>query len=51
MGEEGVVLEDGVHRAVERRNLIHTLAADQDLAGIRPLEAGDHAQGGGFPAP
>ena len=43
-GKQRVVLEDGVHVAVERRHAGHVTAVEQDapLGGL--LEAGDHAQ-------
>ncbi len=43
--EEGVVLEDRVDVAVERRDGRHVLAVEQDAALGRDLEAGDHPQG------
>ena len=43
--EQGVVLEDRVDVAVERRDRGHVLAVEQDPAGGRQLEAGDHPQG------
>jgi len=42
--EERVVLEDGVHVAVERRGGGDVAPAQADRAGRRPLEAGDHPQ-------
>ena len=42
--EQRVVLEDGVDVAVVRRDVGDVLAAEQDRAGRRLLEAGDHAQ-------
>jgi hypothetical protein len=49
--EEGVVLEDGVHVAVVRRRVRDVGAVQENLTGGRLLEAGDHAQGRGLPAP
>ena len=43
--EERVVLEDGVHRPVVRRQPGHVLAGELDRALVRRLEAGDHPQG------
>ena len=43
--EERVVLEDRVDVAVERRDRGDVGAVEQDPAGGRQLEAGDHAQG------
>ena len=48
--EEGVVLEDAVDVALVRRRLGDVGAVQEDLAGGRLLEAGDHAQGRGLPA-
>ena len=42
--EERVILEDGVHVALERRHTGDVAAVEQDATGGRPLEAGDHAQ-------
>ena len=48
MGEEGVVLKDGVDLAVIRRQAGDVLAPEIDAAGVRLLEAGDHSQGRGL---
>src|SRR5204862_5063091 len=44
MREEGVALEDSVGGPLVRGQPGHVLALDQDAAGGRLLEAGDHAQ-------
>jgi hypothetical protein len=46
VGEERVLLEDHVDVAPERRDADHVTAVEEDLAGGRLLEAGDHPQGG-----
>jgi hypothetical protein len=46
MREERVALEDGVGRALERRQAGHVVAVEQDAPLGRLLEAGDHAQSG-----
>ena len=43
--EERVRLEHGVDVAAVRRCAEHDLSRDADVAGVRLLEAGDHAQG------
>ena len=43
--EERVRLEDHVHRALGRRDIGHVAAGEQNPAGRRLLEAGDHPQG------
>ena len=45
VGEQGVVLEDGVDVALERRTARDVFAGQQDPAAGGQLEAGDHAQG------
>ena len=42
--EERVALEDGVHLPLVRRRRRHVGAVEQDLAAVRPLEAGDQPQ-------
>src|SRR5262249_4940053 len=42
--EQGVALEDRVDRALARRRAHDVLAVEQDLAGRRLLESGDHPQ-------
>ncbi len=44
MGEQGVVLEDGVDRATVGGNALDVLAANEDRPFAWLLEAGDHAQ-------
>ena len=44
--KEGVVLEDGVHVALEGRQAGHIGVAEVDRPAARLLEAADHAQGG-----
>src|ERR1044072_164229 len=44
VGEQGVVLEDRVDRAVVGRHAPNILATELDRAAARCLEAGDHAQ-------
>ena len=46
MREEGVVLEDGVHRPAVGGNAGDRLAEDRDIAGRRLLEAGDQSEAG-----
>ncbi len=48
--EEGVRLEDRVHRPLVRRERGHVLVAQRHGPGGRFLQAGDHAQGGGLAA-
>ena len=43
--EERVCLEDHVHRALGRRDMGHVATLEQNPAGRRLLEAGDHAEG------
>ena len=43
--KQRIVLEDGVDVALERRRLAHVRPVEQDSAGTRQLEAGDHPQG------
>jgi len=50
MGVEGVRLEDHGDVAVARGEGVDGAAGDEDLAGGRGLEAGDHAEGGGLAA-
>jgi hypothetical protein len=49
--EQRVALEDGVRRALEGREARHVVAVEQDAALGGLLEARDHAQRGGLPAP
>src|SRR6185503_15523894 len=49
--EERVALEDGVRRALERRQPFHVHAVDRDPPFGRLLEAGHHPQRGGLAAP
>jgi hypothetical protein len=49
MREEGVVLEDRVDVALERRQPGDVLALELDQAGRGLLEATDHPQRGGLP--
>jgi hypothetical protein len=44
--EQGVVLEDGVHVALVRRQAAHVAAAELDPAVVGMLEAGDQPQAG-----
>ena len=48
--EERVALEDGVRRALERREVGHVGVAEEDLALADLLEAADHPQRGRLPA-
>lgn len=48
--EEGVGLEDGVHRPLVRRERGDVLVAETDGAGGGFLQAGDHPEGGGLAA-
>ena len=48
--EQRVVLEHRVDVALERRHVRDVAAVEQDAAGGRQLEAGDHAQGRGLAA-
>jgi len=48
---ERVVLEDHRDVAVLRRKVGDVAVADEDLALVDLLEAGQHAQGGGLPTP
>ncbi len=48
--EEGVGLEDRVHRPLVRRQVRDLLVAEEDGAGGRFLQARDHPQGGRLPA-
>ena len=50
MREQRVVLEHHVDGALVRQHLRDVLAAQQDLAGIRRLEPGEHAQQRGLAA-
>jgi hypothetical protein len=50
VGEEGVVLEDQIHRPPVGWGLGEVVALHQDAAALGPFEAGDQAQGGGFAA-
>ena len=50
MGEEGVVLEHGVHGPLVGGQGGHVPARDHDAAPVRHLEAGDEAQERGLPA-
>ena len=50
MGEEGVILEDGVDITLIRRQVGHVLAVQQNLARGGLVEPGDHAQTGGLAA-
>src|SRR4029079_7373466 len=50
MREEGVVLEDSVDVAAVGRRIGDVGAVQEDLAGGRLLEAGDHPEGSGLPA-
>ena len=51
MREEGVALEDRVHRPPIGREPVDVLTADQDLPGGRCDEATDEVQRGRLPAP
>jgi len=46
MGEQGVVLEHGVYRAVIGRHVVHRFALDVDDAAAWLFKAGNQAQGG-----
>ena len=48
--EQCITLEHGMHRPAFRRRAHQILAIQQDLARIRQVEAGDHAQDGGLAA-
>src|SRR6185437_9838814 len=50
VGKEREILEDRRGRASLGRQVVDALAADQDVAGRRLLEAGDHAQRRGLAA-
>ena len=50
VGEQGVRLEDRVHRAAMRRDVHEVAAVEQDVAVGRLFEAGDQPQGGGLAA-
>src|ERR687891_636202 len=50
VGEQRIVLENGVDVAVVGREGSHVLAPEQDMSGIGALEPGDEAEGGGLSA-
>src|SRR6476660_339769 len=46
---KGIALKDHGNAALTGREVVHHLAANQDFAGRRVLQAGDHAQESGLP--
>ena len=49
MGEERIILEHGVHRALVRRQTGDVLAVQDNAPRSRAIESGDHAEAGGLP--